>query len=117
MPAAHVRSVGSINSVHLLKLGYCSARPSTFLLCAASGSDLTVEPSPFSVDALSGYFAQRGLASKAKAVALDFLTRLGSEVRLHLRALGAPPFRESRAIVQSTGRALQTEWEPVLVDP
>lgn len=74
MKAAHARWVASKKGGDFLELGCFSGSPSTFLLCEASGSYLGVELSPLAVEALNKKFAQRGLAEKAKAVALDFLT-------------------------------------------
>ena len=74
MKAAHQRWVATRAGGDFLELGCFSGSPSTFLLAETAGSYLGVELSPLAVRSLNEKFTARGIAHKAAARAVDFLT-------------------------------------------
>lgn len=74
MAAVHRKWIAAKAGGEFLELGCFSGSPSTFQLAEAAGHYLGVELSSVAVAALNDKFAARGLAHKAMAQALDFLT-------------------------------------------
>jgi SAM-dependent methyltransferase len=74
MKEVHARWVASKAGGRFLELGCFSGSPSTFLLAGQAGEYLGVELSPKAVESLNAKFAAQGLAHKARAAAVDFLT-------------------------------------------
>lgn len=71
---AHIRWINSKAGGDFLELGCFSGSLSTFSLVEAANTYLGVELSSLAVESLNKKFAERGLAHKAVAEAVDFLT-------------------------------------------
>lgn len=123
MKAAHQRWVTARAGGDFLELGCFSGSPSTFLLVEAAGSYLGVELSPLAVDSLNEKFAARGIAHKAAAQAVDFLTMdeerkfdlIYAHGVLHHFENPEPLFRKLAALVKPGGALLFVE--PSAVNP
>jgi SAM-dependent methyltransferase len=74
MKGTHQRWVASKAGGNFLEFGCFSGSPSTFLLAENAGAYVGVELSPSAVKSLNDKFTARGLAHKAVAEAVDFLT-------------------------------------------
>lgn len=123
MKAAHARWVATKKGGDFLELGCFSGSPSTFLLAEAAGAYLGVELSPLAVESLNRKFEAKGLASKAQALAIDFLTMpeerkfdlIYAHGVLHHFENPAPLFRKLAALCKPGGLLLFVD--PSAVNP